>query len=548
MSSDLAVAHTGLDFTAWPDADAARYRSAGYWAGHTLGAVLADSARRHADRTALVDTMREWTYRQLDQDADRLAAGLSAHGIERGDRVVVQLPNVGEFVVLCFALFRIGAVPVLAQPAHREHEITQLAAQSEAVAHVVADQHGVFDYRAMSERVAAACPSVRTTIVHGVPGAHVALAELPRAAVSQAGPAASDIALLQLSGGSTAVPKLIPRTHDDYAYNARAGLGACPLGPDDVYLAALPVAHNFTLCAPGVLGALTVGATVVLSPSPSVDSVFPLIERHGVTVTAVVPPVALRWLDAASDTTFDLTSLRVLQVGGARLKPAVARRVGPLLGCALQQVFGMAEGLICYTGLDDANELIVGTQGTPMSPADEIRVVDDEDWPVPDGTPGHLLTRGPYTIRGYYRADEHNRRAFTPDGFYRTGDVVRRLASGHLIVVDRAKDIVNRGGEKVACEEIEEILGDHPLIHSVTVIGLPDELLGERLCAFVIPRDSLTKAELVKFLRARGVATYKIPDHVEFIEEFPLTAVGKVDKKVLRLRAVNEGSNDCHDR
>ncbi|GAA5089131.1 (2,3-dihydroxybenzoyl)adenylate synthase [Nocardia iowensis] len=540
MTAPLSLTGVGRDFTPWPDDVAAGYRAAGFWTGATLGSVLARSARLHGGRTAVVDAVRGWTYQQLDHEADCLAAGFEGVGIGRGDRVIVQMPNVGEFVVVCFALFRIGAIPVLTQPAHREHEITHLCAQSDAVAYVIADHYAGFDYRAMAERIAAACPSLRTTIVHGDPGPYIALADLYLEPVERPEPAPGDIALLQLSGGSTAVPKLIPRTHDDYAYNARASLSACPLGPDDVYLAALRVAHNFTLCAPGILGALTVGATVVLSPSPSADNAFPLIERHRVTVAAVVPPVALRWLDVAATTRHDLSSLRVLQVGGARFKPSAARRVGATLGCTLQQVFGMAEGLICYTRLDDSDELIVETQGRPMSPGDEVRIVDDDDRPVPDGTPGHLLTRGPYTIRGYYRADEHNLRAFTAAGFYRTGDIVRRLPSGHLVVVDRAKDIVNRGGEKVACEEIEEILMNHPRVHNAAVVGRPDDLLGERICAFVIPHGPLRPRELTEFLRDRGVAAYKIPDRFDFVEEFPLTAVGKVDKKVLRMRAAQE--------
>lgn len=540
MTAPTSLTQMDRDFTPWPDDFAARYRAAGYWTGTTLGQVLADSARRHGDRLAVIDAARTWTYQELDDHADRAATGFAKLGIDRGDRVIVQMPNVGEFVVVCFALFRIGAIPVLAQPAHREYELTRLCAQSEAVAHVVADQHAGFDYRALSERVTRACPSLRTTIVHGDPGGHVALADLYAERYAGAGPEPGDVALLQLSGGSSAVPKMIPRTHDDYAYNARASLGACPLGPDDVYLAALPAAHNFTLCAPGIIGALTVGATVVMSLSPSVDKAFPLIERHRVTVAAAVPAVALRWLDAAATTEWDLSSLRVLQVGGARLKPSAARRVGPTLGCTLQQVFGMAEGLICYTRLDDPDEIVEETQGVPMSPADEIRVVDDDDHPVPQGTPGHLLTRGPYTIRGYYRADAYNQRAFTAEGFYRTGDVVRQMPSGHLVVVDRAKDIVNRGGEKVACEEIEEILMNHPRVHNAAVVGKPDEVLGERVWAFVIPSAPLGPGELADYLRAQGVAAYKVPDQFELVEELPFTAVGKVDKLALRRRAARE--------
>ncbi|UED88032.1 (2,3-dihydroxybenzoyl)adenylate synthase [Streptomyces profundus] len=525
------------EFTPWPEDLAASYRADGLWGGITLGRMLRDSAARHGARTAVIDEHRVWSYAELDREADRLAAGLVATGIAAGERVIVQLPNGGAFLLVCFALFRIGAVPILVQPTHRDHEIRQLCRQGSAVALVIPDRRAGFDHRAMAERLRADCPTLRTVIVDGDPGDHLPLAELPADPVPLPDPDPGSVALLQLSGGTTAIPKLIPRTHDDYLYNARASLGACPLEERDVYLCGLPVAHNFPLCAPGVLGALDVGATVVLARGPGAEDAFPLIERYGVTVTAVVPPIALLWLEAARDTRHDLSSLRVLQVGGARLKRSAAAEVGPVLGCRLQQVFGMAEGLICYTRLDDPDELVESTQGVPMSEADEVLVVDDEDRPLPVGTAGHLLTRGPYTIRGYFLADEHNALAFTTDGYYRTGDIVRQLPSGHLMVVDRAKDLVNRGGDKVAADEVEEHLMSHPEVRDAAVVAEPDAALGERICAFVVPRSPLRSRLLRAHLRDRGLAGYKIPDRFVFEEALPLTGVGKIDKKTLRARA-----------
>jgi 2,3-dihydroxybenzoate-AMP ligase len=538
MNVSVSEAVRQREFTPWPDDLAASYRAEGLWSGTTLGQMLRDAATRYGARTALIDDRNRWTYAELDREVDSLAAGLHATGLAAGERVIVQQPNTGAFVLVCFALFRIGAVPILIQPAHREHEIRQLCQQSSAVALVIPDQRSGFDYRAMAERVQADCPTLRTIIVDGDPGPHRALTGLFADPMPLPDPDAGSVAVLQLSGGTTAIPKLIPRTHDDYLYNARASVGACPLDVNDVYLCVLPAAHNFPLCAPGILGALDVGATVVLSPTPRVEDAFPLIEQHKVTVTAVVPPIALLWLDAAVDTRHDLSSLRVLQVGGARVKPSAAARVQPVLGCRLQQVFGMAEGLICYTRLDDPDEIVETTQGVPMSAADEIAVVDDDDRPVPDGEAGHLLTRGPYTIRGYFRADEHNARAFTADGYYRTGDIVRRLPSGHLVVVDRAKDLVNRGGDKVSAGEIEEQLMSHPGVHDAAVVAEPDELLGERICAFVVAREAGLKSRVLKvYLRDLGMAGYKIPDRFEFADALPLTAVGKIDKKALRARA-----------
>ena len=226
------------------------------------------------------------------------------------------------------------------------------------------------------------------------------------------------MAFLQISGGSTGLSKLIPRTHDDYLYSVRESADISGLEPESVYLTALPAAHNFPMSSPGYLGALYVGATVVMAPSPSPDVCFPLIAREGVTITGLVPPLALLWMQAAAKKTHDLSSLQVLLVGGAKFLPEAARRVRPELGCTLQQVFGMAEGLVNYTRLDDPGSLIVETQGRPISPDDEILIVDDAGAPVAEGESGNLLTRGPYTIRAYHNEPAANARSFTDDGFY----------------------------------------------------------------------------------------------------------------------------------
>jgi len=526
------------DRPTWPSDLAAHYRRAGHWRGRTFGDLLADWVRRRPDRTAVVDDRARLTYAELDRATDRLVGGLLRLGLRPGDRVVVQQPNTVDFVVLWFALVRVGVVPVHAQPGHRASELTHLARTSGAVACVLPDRHARFDHRQLGDAVRAQVPSVAHLIVAGEPGpGQVALADLASgpAADPGRGPDPGDTAVLLLSGGTTGAPKLIPRTHDDYAYNARAAAELCALGPDAVYLAVLPVAFNFTMACPGVLGTLTAGGTVVLAAGPDPGTAFPLIERERVTITALNPPLAPYWIDEAATTAHDLTSLRVVQIGSARLADEVARRVEPALGARLQQVFGMAEGLLCLTRLDDPDDLRWTTQGRPISPDDEVLVVDGDDRPVAPGEPGELLTRGPYTLRGYERAPEHKARSFTADGFYRTGDIVRALPSGHLVVAGRAKDQINRGGEKIAATEVEGHLLAHPAISGAALIGAPDPHWGERSVAFLMCRDARPgRRELAAFLRDRGVAAYKHPDQVEHLDAFPLTAVGKVDKQALR--------------
>ncbi|MET8688448.1 (2,3-dihydroxybenzoyl)adenylate synthase [Streptomyces sp. NPDC004732] len=528
----------------WPEEFAERYRAAGWWQGETFGEMLRERATEHPDRIAIVDPgsrpARRWTYGELDRRADRLAAGLLARGIGKGDKVVVQLPNIAEFFETVFALFRIGALPVFALPAHRETEIRYFCEFTEAAAYVIPQQLGGFDYRGLAAKLVDEIPTLRHVFVaEGDAGPFEALSDVPTDPTGPAPspPTPSDLAFLQLSGGSTGVPKLIPRTHDDYIYSLRGSNEICGVDEDSVYLVALPAAHNFPLSSPGSLGALHAGARVVLCPQPSPETAFPLIESEGVTITGLVPPLALLWTEAVPVTAYDLSSLDVLLVGGAKFSEEAARRVKPALNCTLQQVFGMAEGLVNYTRLDDNPETIVTTQGRPISPDDEIRVVDDEDNDLPVGETGHLLTRGPYTIRGYWRAPEHNARSFTPDGFYRTGDVVRLTGTGHLVVEGRAKDQINRGGEKIAAEEVENHILAHPSVHDANVVAEPDAYLGERTCAYVILRagaEPMKPAAIRKFVRERGLASYKVPDRVEFVEVFPQTGVGKISKKALR--------------
>ena len=451
--------------------------------------------------------------------------------------MIVQLPNIPAFLSVTFGLFRAGLIPVFTLPAHRLTEITHFAHKSGAAAYVIADRHDGFDYRLLADAVKADVPALRHVIVVGDPGDHVAFeaftADPDRLPSGQAD--SSDVALVQISGGSTGLSKLIPRTHRDYLYSIRASNPICGVDGDSVYLAALPVAHNFPMSSPGIFGALYAGARVVMAPQPTPDIAFPLIAREGVTITGLVPPLALLWLQAAPRTSHDLSSLQVLQVGGAKFMPEAARRVRPVLSCALQQVFGMAEGLVNYTRLDDPEEIITETQGRAISPDDEVLILDDAGDPVADGETGNLLTRGPYTIRGYHDDPAANARAFTADGFYRTGDVVKRLPGGYLVVQGRATDHINRAGEKISAEEIEDHLLAHPDIFDAAVVSIPDAFLGERGCAFLIAQgDAPRPADIKAWMRGRAIAAFKIPDQIIFVPEFATTAVGKISRKELR--------------
>ncbi|WP_433187598.1 (2,3-dihydroxybenzoyl)adenylate synthase [Actinoallomurus sp. CA-150999] len=533
----------------WPEADADRHVAAGYWAGRPLGDLLRESAGRVPDVIALVDGAQRLSFAELADRADATAGRLLDLGLAAGDRIVVQLGNGWEFAVLTWACLRAGIVPVMALPAHRRTELAHLAAYSEAAAIAVPDRLRGFDHQALAHELTQEVPGLRHVLVAGdevSPGgvdlrALCARGDDPaadRARCDKEPPGSRDVAVFLLSGGTTGLPKLIARTHDDYAYNARASARISGVDDGTVYLVSLPASHNFPLACPGILGTLLAGGRVVMLPSPEPVRAFATIAAERVTHTAVVPAVAARWLEHADRHGADaLATLRVLQVGGARLADELARRVRPVLGTTLQQVFGMAEGLLNYTRLDDSEEVICTTQGRPMCPDDEVRLVDAFDRDVPEGEPGSLLTRGPYTPRGYYRAPDHNARAFTADGWYRSGDICRRTPEGNLVVEGRDKDMINRGGEKISAEEVENLVYRLTDVRQVAAVAMPDTELGERVCLYVVTKpdqDDVTLDRIRAAMEEAGVARFKLPEHLVLVDELATTKVGKIDKKALR--------------
>ncbi|MET9763707.1 AMP-binding protein [Streptomyces sp. NPDC006372] len=527
-------------FVPWPPEYADRYRRAGYWRGLSLRQLVTDRAARHPDKIAAVDATGRVTYAELLEEADRVASGLLDLGIGRHDRVVVHLPNRIAFLSTILACFSIGAIPVMALPGHRRDEILHLVRSSDAVAYVGPDRLQGFDFRALAREVRRDAPGLRHVVIAGEAGEFTPLHELARSGVRELPPVdSSEVALLLLSGGTTGVPKLIPRTHDDYAYNVSACAQVVQFDDSGVYLAANPVPHNAALGCPGALGALLLGGKAVLAANPSPDHVFPLIEQEGVTLTTLVPALALLWAEAARSAPVDMSGMTI-QVGSSKFGPAAAKRVSESLGCRILNVYGIGEGLITHTRLDDPPAVVFGTEGRAVSPDDEIRIVDTDDKDVVTGETGELLTRGPYTIRGYFAAPEHNRRSFTDDGFYRTGDLARMTEDGNVVIEGRLKDIIHHLGEKVSAEEVEGHVLTHPLVLDTAVVGIPDGDLDERVCVFVVLRgDAETAAPISlrtirEHIRGRGLASYKLPDELIVVPELPRTPVGKVDKNALK--------------
>ena len=535
-------------FTPIPADFAARYRAKGYWIDRTMGAYFRDIFAAGGDRIAVVAGAERVSYAELGARIDHLARHLLDLGIDPLDRVVMQLPNKIEFIYLYFALVRVGAIPLMALPPHRRYEIGHFVSFIEAVGYAGAARIGDFDFLAMTKDVQKATPDMKHLFMLGenLPaGCHDLRAMMkaaPRASQSDLEALKIDPdepAVFQLSGGTTGIPKIIPRTHNDYILNSVGCSAANDMREGDALLVCLPIGHNFPLASPGIQGMFIRGGTVVLADSPRAQDVFPLVQNERITHMELVPAILIRLLHDATVGDYDLSSLRIVNTGGQRLQPETSALCEKLIpSCTVQEVFGMAEGLVTFNRLDDPPEVRYETVGPPWCEDDEIRLIDDDGKDVPDGEVGELAVRGPYTLRGYFRVPEVNARAFSADGFYLSGDLLRRHPSGGYVVEGRKKDLINRGGEKISAEEVENLMLAHPAVHNVACVPMPDPILGERTCAFVIPAPGAkpTLADLTGYLTDQGLAKFKLPERLEVVSEFPLSPFGKVSKKDLAER------------
>ena len=518
----------------FPPEFARAYREKGYWRDKSLAEEFAVCFSRFSKRVFLVDGERQYTYADIDRLSDNLALNLLELGLKPLDRVVPTLPNVAEFVILYFALQKIGAIPIAALVTHRFAEISQFVKLSGATACVYPERQGDFEFEPMIRRVKAENKSLRFCL---------SLSRL-RTLIDKPGKGdlkkiridPTDPCIFQLSGGTTGIPKLIPRTHNDYAFNSKTAAPVCAVTRDSVLLLALPIAHNLPLACPGIQGYFFQGGKVVLSPTTKPEEIFSLVEKNRVTHVKVVPALLIRLINDPLIGRFDLSSLRLIQSGGQRMQPEVRLKTHQLIpSCFVQENFGMSEGMLFFVRLDDPQEVKLETCGRPICADDEVRLVDDEGRAVPDGEVGELTCRGPYTLRGYFGVPEYNARQFTADGFYCSGDLMRRHPSGNYVVEGRKKDLINRGGEKISAEEIENLILSHPAVQNVACVPVADPNLGEKMCACVVLKSGATLSfpDLVSFLKDKEIAKFKLPERLEIFDDLPVSTFGKVSKKKL---------------
>jgi 2,3-dihydroxybenzoate-AMP ligase len=523
---------------------AARYRAKGYWQGKSIAEEFDVVFKQFADRVAILDRDRSLTYADVDRQSTNLALNLLGLGLQPLDRVVIQLPNVAEYIILYFALQKISCIPIASLATHRYAEISQFVELGGATTAVIPQPHHDFDYAPMIDRIRRESKTLKHALILGPAREGFASltemiakpARLPASKLAGIKIDPTDPCIFQLSGGTTGVPKLIPRTHNDYAYNSKAAAAVCAIERDSALLIVLPIAHNLPLACPGVQGFFFNGARVVVSTSAKPEDMCALIEKHRVTHLKVVPSLLIRLLNDPAVQKHDLSSLKMIQSGGQRLQPEVRLLSRKLIPSAfVQENFGMSEGLIMFVRTDDPEDVKLETVGWPVSPDDEVKLLDEDELEVARGEPGELCCRGPYTLRGYYGVPEYNKKVFTADGFYKSGDLLRQHPSGSYVVEGRKKDLINRGGEKISAEEIENLILSHPSVKNVACIPVPDPTLGERMCACVVLRAGmgLTFEDLKIFLMGKEIAKFKIPERLEIMTDFPLSTFGKVSKKKL---------------
>ena len=531
-------------FVPFPPEFAALYRQKGYWQDKSLAQEFDAVFKRFADRTVLIDGDRSFTYREMDAVTTNLALNLLEIGLQPLDRVVPTLPNVHEFVLLYFALQKMGAIPIAALVTHRYAEISQFVDLSGATTCVYPETSGDFSFSPIIDRIAAENASLKIRIVLGTPkpGEHSLRdlidrpAKLPLSRLTDIRIDPTDPCIFQLSGGTTGIPKLIPRTNNDYAYNSKVAASVCEVDAESVLLLVLPIAHNLPLACPGIQGFMFHGAKVVLHANTRPAEMFALIQKHKVTHLKVVPALLIRLINDPSIGDYDLSSLKLIQSGGQRMQPEVRAKTRALIpGVFVQENFGMSEGTLMFVRASDPEEVKLETCGRPVCADDEVRLLDEDDRVVPMGQVGELTVRGPYTLRGYYGVPEYNSRQFTSDGFYRSGDLMRMHPSGNYVVEGRKKDLINRGGEKISAEEVENLILMHPAVQNVACVPMPDANMGEKMCAFVILKagQALDLKELVAFLMAKEIAKFKLPERLETLADFPVSTFGKVSKKAL---------------
>jgi len=507
----------------------------------TVGDLLREAARDAPDATGLVAGVpgdeRRWTFAALVAEAERVAAGLLAR-FSPGERVAVWAPNLPEWVLLEYGAALAGVVLVTVNPAYQRKELAYVLRQSGAAGIFLLPEYRGNPMRATLDEVWPELPDLREAILFTEWEEFCARAkpvDLPIVAPS-------DPAQIQYTSGTTGFPKGALLHHRGLANNAALFAQIVELGADDVYVNPMPMFHTAG-CVLGALGTLAARAVHVPVLAFEPGFVLELLEREGGTSALGVPTMLIALMEHPDLATRDLSKLKSALSGGSLVPAELVRRIESTLGVRFCIVYGTTEcsPLVTQTRLDDTPEDKATTIGTAL-PQTEVKIVDPIDGStVAVGVIGELCCRGYMVMTGYYNMPDATAEAIDADGWYHTGDLASMDERGYCRIEGRLKDMIIRGGENVYPREIEDVLFGHPAVAEVAVVGIPDEKFGEQIAAFVRPATgtSPTEQELFSYVREH-LAPFKTPRVWRFVDAFPLTASGKIQKYVLRDRLLAE--------
>jgi non-ribosomal peptide synthetase component E (peptide arylation enzyme) len=541
--------------------DSEDYLHGRWWSRLSFGDLLDRAAAIHPNKEAFIDRQTRLTYAQAQERAERLAIGLMDLGIKPLDRVMIQLPNWTEFVVVYFACQKIGAVTVMLIDRYRQHEVQRLAEISEAVAWVVPAQYGKTDYLPIITDVRAACPGIKYVItVRGEvdrPGffsVERLIAENERtpenlARLAERAPDARQVAHMGPTGGTTGEPKIVPRTHNALGCAVEYCSKAWDQHCEDYNLIVGSIGHDLSFTK-GFLGSVITMGKLFMLDSTDAQTICEIIERERITSVIWVPTLAQRLLQYEGLGNYDLSSLRKMHSAGGAAFPELVREVFDRLNMRFHNGYGATEGMTCITTAEDDIETICGTVGRPTCPADVYKVVDLDGNTLPPGSQGELLLKGPSVFSGYYKNPDENARVFDGDGFFKTGDLAVIDEAGYIRLTGRLKEMINRGGESISATVIESLITRHPDVAIVAVVPMPDPLMGERVCAYIQPAAgrTLTFEAVITFLKGEKASVQQLPERIEFVEAMPYTAAQKLNKAALKEDIVRKLEAEAADR
>jgi len=526
--------------------EAEEYDKRRWWAGLTFGDLIDKAADIYPDKEAFVDGKSRLTFAQMRERVNRFAIRLVELGVNPLERVLLQIPNWNEFICAYFGIQKTGAIPVSLIDRYRQYETNYLAHLTGATHWVVAERYKKVYYPPIIEDVLRDNPQIRHVILARAEKDSpfmsleklVEEAEVTDEKVAQLAnrrPDPMQVGHMAPTGGTTGLPKLVPHTHNNYLCRVEYSARKWELNTEDVCLVVAPVGHDLIFISLVCATIFVFGKLVMLDSSLPKDICYK-IQSEKITSTVWVPTLAQRLINFEGLDDYDLSTFKKMYCSGGASSSGLIRSVTERLSCTYLNGYGGTEGMITLTGLNDDLDSVCETVGKPCCPYDVYKAVDEDGRELPPNTSGELVVKGPTMFSGYYMAPEENKIVFNRDGFFKTGDIASIDETGEIKITGRIKEMVNRGGESISATEIENLISEHPDVAIAAVIPMPDPEMGEKVCAYIQPKPKkvLNFEKVISFLKVRKASVLQFPEHMEFVEQMPLTKAGKIDKNALK--------------